>query len=238
MRYITGDTHGDFARIYNFTKNNESDLIIITGDSGINYFSNEHQFTKECKTKLNSLGTTIFNIHGNHEERATNIDTYKEIVFCNGRALIEEEYPNIVFSIDGEIYDLPDVNNNTKRCIVIGGAYSVDKYYRLERGYGWWKDEQPSDEIKNYVELQLANNSWNIDCVISHTCPFKFRPTEWFLPMINQRQVDNSTEEWLQNIYDNLSFDKWYCGHFHGDKYDSKANIRFLFRDIVKLGEY
>ena len=75
MIYITGDTYGDFHRLYksNFKKD---DMMIIAGDSGINYFDNNHQFTKECKTKLNSLNIKIFNIHGNHEERATNINTY------------------------------------------------------------------------------------------------------------------------------------------------------------------
>lgn len=34
-----------------------------------------------------------------------------------------------------------------------GGAYSADKYYyRLNAGYGWRTDEQPSDEIKRFVE--------------------------------------------------------------------------------------
>lgn len=35
--------------------------------------------------------------------------------------------------------------------LVICGAYSVDKLYRLSRGYGWWGDEQPSDEIKAHI---------------------------------------------------------------------------------------
>lgn len=34
----------------------------------------------------------------------------------------------------------------------MGGAYSIDKMFRLIYGYGWWGDEQPSEEIKQYVE--------------------------------------------------------------------------------------
>ena len=44
----------------------------------------------------------------------------------------EEEYPNMFFAKDGEIYNI-----NNKKTMVIGGAYSVDKYYRLGRGYSW-----------------------------------------------------------------------------------------------------
>ena len=37
----------------------------------------------------------------------------------------EEEFPSILFAKDGEVYDF-----NEKSVIVIGRAYSVDKYYR------------------------------------------------------------------------------------------------------------
>ena len=40
----------------------------------------------------------------------------------------EEEYPNLVFAKDGEIYDIAG-----KKTIVIGGAYSVDKWYRRQQ---------------------------------------------------------------------------------------------------------
>ena len=32
--------------------------------------------------------------------------------------------------------------------LVIGGAYSIDKFYRQSYGYGWWLDDQPSLAIK------------------------------------------------------------------------------------------
>lgn len=61
------------------------------------------------------------------------------------------------FAIDGEIYDFFGHS-----CIVIGGAYSVDKYYRLARGYNWFEDEQPSDEIKEKVERVLSERDWRL----------------------------------------------------------------------------
>ena len=45
------------------------------------------------------------------------------------------------FAKDGEVFDF-----NGKQTIVTGGAYSVDRMYRLIHGYGWWPDEQPSEE--------------------------------------------------------------------------------------------
>ena len=62
----------------------------------------------------------------------------------------EEKYPNLLFAKDGEIYDF-----DGKKAVVIGGAYSVDKYYRLRNYMPWFESEQPTEEIKHYV----ANHS-------------------------------------------------------------------------------
>lgn len=232
MIYITGDKHGKFSEVIKYYDNNiihPDDTIIILGDSGINYYENDNRLKK----MLNNLNIKMFIIHGNHENRATNIETYKQIDYYGGKALAEDKYPNLIFAIDGEIYNILDNNNNYRKCIVIGGAYSVDKYYRLNRGYDWWEDEQPSDNIKSYVEQQLSGNDYKVDYVFSHTCPYNYIPTEWFLDCVDQSTVDNSTEIWLQSIYNKIDFGKWYCGHFHGDK--SIDNIRFMYNDIIKL---
>lgn len=62
-------------------------------------------------------------------------------------AKVEEQYPNILFAKDGEIY-----NFHGKKVMPIGGAYSVDKYYRIRNGLPWFESEQPDEVIKEYVE--------------------------------------------------------------------------------------
>jgi len=123
---------------------------------------------------LNKLKPTILCIHGNHERRPSSISTYKTKEWNGGTVWYEDAYPNLLFAKDGEIFDIEDI-----RHLAIGGAYSVDKKYRLARGFGWWSDEQPSDEIKEYVEQQIARNSFDI--ILSHTCPLKYEPIEMFL---------------------------------------------------------
>ena len=92
----------------------------------------------------------------------------------------------------------------------------MDKFYRLSHGYGWWEDEQTSDEIKAYVERQIAEK--HFDVILSHTCPFKYEPTEVFLPMIDQSTVDAGTEHWLDKIEEAVEYKAWFCGHWHIDK--------------------
>ena len=156
--------------------------------------------------------------------RPETISTYKVVERYNNLVYIEDEYPNIAFAIDGNIYDIEG-----HQTIVIGGAYSVDKYYRLARNAQWFEDEQPSAQIKQKVETVLSKLNWKVDLVLSHTCPAKYIPTECFLPMVDQSTVDSSTEKWLDTIEDKLQYKKWYCGHWHIDK--SIDKMRFMMHD-------
>lgn len=106
--------------------------------------------------------------------------------------------------------------------------------YRIAYGYGWWPDEQPSEEIKAYVEAQLERMNWKVDVVLSHTVPLKYEPREVFLSGINQKNVDKSTETWLDAIEDRLQYEKWYAGHFHIEKKIDKLEILFENYEILE----
>lgn len=229
MVYLTGDIHADPIPIEKFCKRmnpTAEDIIIILGDVGANYFCDFRDET--TKNRLNRLGLMIFCIHGNHEARPQTIPTYHEAKWNGGMVLVEDKYPNVLFAKDGEIFDLEG-----KKAIVLGGAYSVDKYYRLMRGYHWWSDEQPSEEIKQYAEQQLDRIGWSVDVVLSHTCPLHYEPIEMFLPGIDQSTVDASTEEWLGEIEKKLNYNKWFCGHWHINKRIDK--MHFLMHDFEAL---
>ena len=138
---------------------------------------------------------------------------------------MEEEFPNLFFAKDGEVYDLEGT-----KAIAIGGAYSVDKWYRLQRELHWFPDEQPSDEIKARVEKKLDALGWQIDAVFTHTCPYRYIPREAFMGCVDQSTVDNSTELWLDTIEGKLNYNAWYCGHWHIDKRIDK--MHFLFESV------
>ena len=117
---------------------------------------------------------------------------------------------------------------------MIGGAYSVDKLYRLNNGLAWFDSEQPDDEIKAYVERQLDSVDWSIDYVLSHTVPVEAEPIWNFIPGLDQSTVDKSTERWLQKIYDNLDLREcWYARHYHCESEEN--GIRIMYEDFDEI---
>ena len=228
MIYLTGDIHGDPMQIELFCSKmqlTEDDTVIMLGDVGVNYYGGKRD--RLIKRVLSSLQVTFLCVHGNHEIRPQNISEYTLQEWNGGRVFVEEAYPNILFAEDGEVYNI-----NRKKALVIGGAYSVDKFYRIQRGFGWWADEQPSEQTKQKVEAVIADCE-DIDIILSHTCPKKYIPTEMFLPMVDQRTVDSSTEEWLDRIENTVSYKAWYCGHWHTDKRIDK--MHFLYKTFECL---
>lgn len=227
MVYITGDIHGQLLPIYDlFAKYHptKDDIIVLLGDVGVNYKGAD--FDRFIKNKFKEMESTFFCIHGNHENRPQNIESYHEMMWHGGRVLYEEDFPNILFPVDGDIFDIEG-----KQCLVIGGAYSVDKFFRLSMGWHWWCDEQPSDTIKLYVENQIKKHP--VDVVFSHTCPFKYIPTECFISGVDQSTVDNSTEQWLDTIEEMMEYKVWYLGHWHTNKKIDK--LHFLYHDVEIL---
>lgn len=228
--YITGDCHGSLSKIKFLCAECDTgseDVLVVLGDFGVNYSLGEKDRIR--KEELSKLPITILAIHGNHDARPEDLEQYKEVAWKEGIVYVEEKYPNILFAKDGEIFRFGD-----KRCIAIGGAYSVDKHYRLMTGLPWFENEQPSKEIKQYVENQLQSVDWHVDYVFSHTCPLKYEPSDLFLDFINQDKVDKSTEEWLSEIERKLKYERWYFGHFHENR--EYGNAEMLFEAIKELG--
>ena len=183
--YVTGDTHGDFRQIGDFCSvmgTKRDDVMIVLGDAGLNYFGDERDTVR--KTGVSRTRMTYLMIHGNHEMRPATVDRYRRVQWNGGMVYQEERFSNLLLVKDGELYRL-----GGKDVLAIGEAYSVDKEYRLRMGYRWFSDEQPSDEIKEYVEQQLDKTGWKVDAVLSHTFPRKYEPVEHFMSGIDQSKV-------------------------------------------------
>ena len=243
--YITGDIHGSFYRfmeLKRFCKEKNlgrKDWIICLGDVGLNYFA-DHRDEVE-KRIVADIPVNFFCIHGNHEFRPSKKSGYHtrkvhgDII---GRVWWDANYPNQFFAIDGEVYKII-ADHEEFNALVCGGAYSVDKEWRTPY-INWWPDEQPNEKTKKKV-MEAAGP--NIDFVLTHTCPTSYVPTELFLKGVDQSKVDNSTEEFLEDVLGRFKYNEifewnvpfWYFGHFHGNKYAD--DYVMLFDDIIKFGD-
>ena len=225
MIYITGDMHGDIQTFKNImgkiTCKLENTLIVL-GDLGANYYLNKTD--KKFKNIISQYNINLFVIRGNHDANPANLNYMKEIKKYGNIGYIEEEYPNIFYAKNGEVYN---IENNT--FLVLGGAYSVDKWYRLEKGYKWFADEQMTEEEKQ--------NFWNknitkVDTILSHTCPYANRPIHLFLTQIDQSTVDNSMENFLDEVKLKVEYKNWSFGHYHADE-KVEEDMYMLYNGIV-----
>lgn len=229
---LTGDTHGGMAtaeRINNINRNMqdykpEETAIIILGDAGLNFWLNNTD--KKYKKLIQALGYHIYCVRGNHEERPENLGY--EVVFdeeVKGKVYADPNFDHIHYFMDGGEYNI-----NGYSVLTIGGAYSVDKWYRLARaGYapgeaetanpkkcGWFKNELLTAEEMEAIANKVANKEY--DFVFSHTCPISWEPTDLFLGGIDQSKVDKSMEVWMDKLKDHIGWGVWCFGHYHADR--------------------
>ncbi len=247
--YITGDKHRNFTCVKKFchdSNTRKKDVLIILGDAGFNYYGDVRD--DELKKEAAAMNITLFCLHGNKECRPQNVGTYGVRNFCGGRVYYEPKYPNIFFAIDGEVYTFEG-----KKYMVVGGAHSVDKLRCLDEGIPFWEDEMPDDVVKAKVEERLTKENNKIYGIMTHTCPIDYLPSEMFLSTRQnaaavkkshklklkigvrkrttkpplQLDIDRSTEEWLGRLEQKVSYEVWYCGHYHIDKQIDKINMMY-----------
>ena len=229
MIYLTGDTHGSYRHVRRFVAEHDlgpADVLICLGDTGFDYFNDERD--AQIKDKADRMGITLLCSRGNHDRNPASLPSYHLIPWRGGEVYCDDRWPSILFARDGSVFDL-----DGRATVAIGGAYSVDKAYRLAKGYAWFPDEQLTLDEMHAVEQALAARDWRVDTVLSHTCPAAFVPQEALLAGVDQSTVDTAMEDWLQTIEDRLDYRRWYCGHFHIEK--QEGPLRIVHHDILEF---
>lgn len=240
--YLMADIHGDWRPVRDFlnridNKYDNTDTIIILGDAGLNFFFNHRD--ENTKTKLNKLGINLFIIRGNHEERPSicadkNPDKWHTEIFFDNTVWVENDYPYIKYA-----WDQPSVYTiNGYKTMVFPGAYSVDKYRRLQMGWSWFENEQMDEWEMELGKQMIYFNGNKCDLVLSHTCPIIYEPTDLFLSCVDQSMVDKTMERYLGEIEYNLDYRAWCWGHYHQHReYPSPDGRRrlMLMHDVVRL---
>ena len=249
--YVIGDIHGGWQSIRDFVQRapylfrqkdaGDENVLICLGDFCGNYFGNHRD--DEFKKKLSNRPLTYFVIRGNHEERASNVaakhpDEWHKEQYFDGPVWVENKFPNIKYALDiPMIYTI-----DGKKTLVVPGAYSVDKMYRLMNGYSWFPQEQLNNEEMNRGLELLDYHNWQVDIVLSHTCPICFEPTDLFLSFIDQSSVDKTMERYLGQIEYTLDYKLWMWGHYHAfrdyPRTDGKKRIMLSAgQEVVELNQ-
>lgn len=239
--FITGDTHG---KVYNriitsdFGMTHNAALIIL-GDAGLNFYLNktDKKEKQRVEHRLAAFDSYLYIVRGNHEERPQNLgmNWFKDTNVL-GKVYMETEFPHIRYLMDGGTYII-----DGKSTLVIGGAYSVDKYWRLKgkpedttEWTGWFKDEQ----LTEAEMIEIARNIYNAsyDMVLSHTCPLSWEPRDLFLGVVNQGEVDKTMENFLEEVKNRIDYGLWLFGHYHQNRL-MRPHVEMLYQAVYTLDE-
>lgn len=271
--YVMSDIHGRWQCVRDFILRNKikekftkEDTLILLGDTGANFFFNHRD--EEFKEKLEKMPITFFIIRGNHEERPSicmekNPNEWHIETYFSNRVYVENKYPSIKYAMDEpSIYQIPyivDYSEGTPEndyndegepiykyfsTLVIPGAYSVDKYYRLQNGWSWFEHEQLTKEEmdKVWMLVDFLNTTGSCDLVLSHTCPCIFEPTDLFLSFVDQSMVDKTMERYLGQIEFALNYKAWLWGHYHEfrdyPRTDNKKKTMLFNNYAINLIDY
>ncbi len=244
---IRGDTHGSFLWMTNGCLDNykpEETAILILGDAGFDFYLNKTDERK--KKEVDARGYYIYFLRGNHEQRPSLVSGYEIIndPEVKGAVYCDPHYPHIRAFMDYGFYQIKGYS-----CLIIGGAYSIDKKWRLVRGgnlteetndpkkSGWFNGEQlTADEMQDclFKVKTFATTGKVIDFIFTHTCPTKFQPTDMFLNFIDQSTVDNSMEEFLEEISYSVGWTIWCFGHYHADRIE-RPKVEQYYNDIEEI---
>ena len=238
MIYVTGDTHADFKRFSTrrFPEQDEltkDDFIIICGDfGGVWHDCPEERYWLDWLS--DKPFTTLF-VDGNHENfDRLNSGEFETVDFHGGRA--HKIRDSIYHLMRGYVFDL-----DNKSFFAFGGASSHDikdgildeasfashkeflktlrfwhltgKMFRV-KGVSWWPEELPSEGEMMRGKRNLAERSMKVDYVISHCLPQEIAS---YVSM-GFYKPDIITTYFNTLLYDNLSFDHWFCGHYHVER--------------------
>lgn len=248
--FICGDIHGEVLAIEDFISRNggkacfdRSDKMILLGDIGLNYFLDKRD--EKRKAHLDSLPLTFYCVRGNHEKRpsvlaAEDPDNWRYFYDdeLQGMLYCEIDYPSIFYFDDNPaLYQIGDYQT-----LVMGGAYSVDKFYRLAKKGIWFEDEQMTkEEMERAIDI-CENISWKVDLVLTHTCPSIFEPTDLFLSVVDQNLVDKTMEFFFNEIEYKLDYKAWMWGHYHEfrdyPRLDGKRKLMLFNSRLIELNQY
>lgn len=238
--YVTGDKHGKPEKYYSAINQidcpSANDVIIVCGDAGLEYGTFH---SKKCKRVMSAFEGDWLVLRGNHDTRYWR-DHPNWLVSSKYGAptAYQPSFPNIHYILDeGGLYTIQDMN-----FLMVPGAYSVDKDYRLSRELPYESEEQLTETEQIQLCKIACDNLDDIDYVCGHTFPMHQQTNLQYLFMecIDQSTVDKSMEFFLEELMGEVEkgkrFKQYFGGHYHDDK-KLDENYCLLMDFVVEVTE-
>ena len=221
MVYITGDLHGDLARLSapDMRQVKKGDTLIFCGDFG--FIWNGDRREKKILKRLGALPYTLLFLDGRHENYDL-LAAYEESEWHGGRAQVIEG--NLVHLMRGEIYDIED-----ESYFVFGGGESDDHDLRAD-SKTWWEAEMPTAGEMTHGLENLEAHGNQVDYVLTH------EPSARSSGYLARGARINGVNVYLNQVEERVRFKRWFFGCLHMDKTMSKQHIA-VFSRVVPVHE-
>jgi hypothetical protein len=149
--------------------------------------------------------------------------------------VVNREYPFIAYLKRGKIYNIENY-----KLLVLGGALSIDKKFRVPNK-SWWKNEYWSEEEKDTL-FKLLKKEKNFDYVLSHTGPSRANDVvKTPNPILDLPMFFDEVAALNEKIDGKITCKQWYCGHWHKDQfyYDKKLKrgYQYLYYETAIIND-
>ena len=200
---------------------------IILGDGGFMWHGNRKTDLFNYKV-LAHRPFPVLCVVGNHEP-IYGMKYVPEVDIGIGETVYQiNNKPFVAYLKRGKVYTIDGI-----KFLVLGGALSIDKYYR-EPDKTWWEMEYWTEQEK-WAVFKLLETDNNFDCVISHTGPHHINKKQFkdnF--MISSAKFLDEVALLNDEIHNRIQFHEWWCGHWHEDMYlydtNAKHGYQYLYR--------
>ena len=121
--------------------------------------------------------------------------------FCGG--IVHKASDSIFHLMRGMVYTIED-----KKIFTFGGAESHDKEHRIEN-ISWWNEELPNENEMEFARNNLKAHNNKVDFIITHSAPTSVQV------QIKPQYKPNSLTDFLEEIKNTVSYQRWHFGHCH-----------------------
>ena len=223
---MLGDVHGEFGKIRWHLKNISDAYIIQVGDFGVGFYKENYYKTEltHLNERLENANCHLYAIRGNHDDPAWFKETNNPFGLNNITLL----------------QDYSELNLLGKSILLVGGAISVDRRFRVSNK-SWWLDEEFVLKLDN--EFPYKDRQYDI--VVTHTRPgvcgaFKgFDNIEYWCdqdPDLKNDLIEESKS--LDYLYEHTKPKYWYYGHFHESNLITHEDTVFRCLNIDECHEF